>query len=45
MKLRLKWEKELVCKNKRDIQRVCTITIQPLTDEKKMKTGVNILYK
>jgi len=31
MKLLLKWEKELEKKNKRDIQRVCTIKIQPLT--------------
>jgi hypothetical protein len=34
MKLRLKWEKEMVSIDKRNIQKVCTITIQPLTDEK-----------
>ena len=28
MKLLLKWEKELVRKNKRDIKRVCTIKMQ-----------------
>jgi len=34
MKLLLKWEKELERKNKRDIQRVCTIN--PAPDKKIM---------
>ena len=37
MKLLLRWEKESERKNKRDIQRVCTIKIQPLTKNKMMQ--------
>jgi hypothetical protein len=48
MKRHLKWEKELVRKNKRDIQRVCTMKIQPITVgciETTMKNGINNAHK